>query len=136
MSHATHSRSSGPHSALDTDAVRAAYRRWASIYDTAFGSVSTWGRRRAVDAVNALPGERVLEVGVGTGINAALYPRDCSVTGIDLSSSMLEKARDRIARMLKNLPEARANLAAAGAELHIIGKDQVTSDLPEHRHRG
>src|SRR5438270_9037226 len=44
------------------------------------------------------PGDRVLEVGVGTGINAALYPRDCAVTGIDLSASMLEKARDRIAR--------------------------------------
>jgi phosphatidylethanolamine/phosphatidyl-N-methylethanolamine N-methyltransferase len=40
----------------------------------------------------------VLEVGVGTGINAGLYPRDCAVTGIDLSSSMLEKARERLAR--------------------------------------
>ena len=44
------------------------------------------------------PGDRVLEVGVGTGINAALYPRDCTVTGIDLSGSMLEKARERVAR--------------------------------------
>lgn len=43
-------------------------------------------------------------------------------------------ARDRIARLLKNLPDARYNLKTAGAELHIIGKDQVTSDLPEHRH--
>ena len=42
-------------------------------------------------------------------------------------------ARDRIARLLKNLPDARYNLKMAGAELHIIGKDQVTSDLPEHR---
>jgi len=43
-------------------------------------------------------------------------------------------ARDRVARLLKNLPNATYNLAVAGAELHIIGKDQVTSDLPEHRH--
>ena len=43
-------------------------------------------------------------------------------------------ARDRIARLLKNLPDALYNLTVAGAELHIIGKDQVTSDLPEHRH--
>ena len=35
---------------------------------------------------------------MGTGINASLYPRDCAVTGIDLSSSMLEKARERVAR--------------------------------------
>jgi phosphatidylethanolamine/phosphatidyl-N-methylethanolamine N-methyltransferase len=40
----------------------------------------------------------VLEVGVGTGINAALYPRDCQVTGIDFSASMLEKARERVSR--------------------------------------
>jgi phosphatidylethanolamine/phosphatidyl-N-methylethanolamine N-methyltransferase len=42
--------------------------------------------------------DRVLEVGVGTGINCSLYPRDCAVTGIDLSGSMLEKARERVAR--------------------------------------
>jgi phosphatidylethanolamine/phosphatidyl-N-methylethanolamine N-methyltransferase len=44
------------------------------------------------------PGDRLLEVGVGTGINASLYPLDCSVVGIDLSSSMLEKARERVWR--------------------------------------
>jgi alpha-glucosidase len=27
-----------------------------------------------------------------------------------------------------------SNLVSAGAELHIIGREQVTSDLPEHRH--
>src|SRR5262245_42416649 len=37
-------------------------------------------------------------------------------------------ARDRLERMLKHLPVVRANLRDAGAELHIIGKDQVTSD--------
>jgi phosphatidylethanolamine/phosphatidyl-N-methylethanolamine N-methyltransferase len=41
-------------------------------------------------------------VGVGTGINAALYPRHCQVTGIDFSASMLEKARERVSR--KGLP--------------------------------
>src|ERR1051326_4203633 len=34
-------------------------------------------------------------------------------------------ARERLSRMLKNLPDARYNLRLAGAELHIIGKDQV-----------
>jgi phosphatidylethanolamine/phosphatidyl-N-methylethanolamine N-methyltransferase len=42
------------------------------------------------------PGKHVLEVGVGTGINLALYPRTCRVTGIDLSSKMLAKAQGRI----------------------------------------
>jgi len=46
----------------------------------------------------------------------------------------LRVARARIARLLEHLPNAVYNLTVAGAELHIIGKDQVTSDLPEHRH--
>ena len=44
------------------------------------------------------PGERVLEVGVGTGINLSLYPKNCSVTGIDFGGSMLEIARERAER--------------------------------------
>ena len=43
-------------------------------------------------------GDNVLEVGVGTGINALLYRGDCRVTGIDFSESMLRKARRRLNR--------------------------------------
>ena len=43
-------------------------------------------------------------------------------------------AYDRLSMMLTNLPGVRAKLAKAGAELHIIGRDQVTTDLPEWRH--
>jgi alpha-glucosidase len=43
-------------------------------------------------------------------------------------------ARDRLSMMLSNLPSVRVKLHAAGAELHIIGRDQVTTDLPEWRH--
>ena len=46
----------------------------------------------------------------------------------------LAAARDRVARMLRSLPVVQANLASAGAELHIIGAGQATSDLPENRH--
>jgi phosphatidylethanolamine/phosphatidyl-N-methylethanolamine N-methyltransferase len=44
------------------------------------------------------PGDHILEVGVGTGINTSLYPTHCQITGIDLSAGMLEKARDRVKR--------------------------------------
>jgi alpha-glucosidase len=46
-------------------------------------------------------------------------------------------ARDRLSMMLSNLPSVRIKLRAAGAELHIIGRDQVTTDLPEwHQDKG
>lgn len=84
--------------ALDTDAVLAAYRRWAGIYDVVFGGVSAIARRRAVDAVNALPGAEVLEVGVGTGLALPRYAPGKRVTGIDLSAAMLAHARERVRR--------------------------------------
>lgn len=95
-----------PHrsAALDADAVRSAYKRWARIYDATFGGVSAWGRHRAVAEVNRLPGSKVLEMGVGTGLALPRYDRGKRVTGIDLSTDMLELARARVAaRQLCNI---------------------------------
>ena len=86
-----------PRSGLDANDVRVAYRRWAGIYDAAFGGISAWGRRAAVDAVNALPGRRVLEAGVGTGLALPRYAPSKRVVGIDLSAEMLKRARARVA---------------------------------------
>ena len=86
-----------PHKALDADDVRAAYRRWAGVYDQAFGGISAYGRKQAVAAVNALPGIRVLEVGVGTGLALPHYAASKRITGIDLSAEMLGRARARVA---------------------------------------
>ena len=85
-----------PRAALDAAGVRDAYRRWAGVYDAVFGGVSAFGRRRAVEEVNRLPGTRVLEVGVGTGLALPRYRGDKRVVGIDLSREMLEKAADRV----------------------------------------
>jgi hypothetical protein len=50
-----------------------------------------------------------------------------------VNDKALTVAAQKINMMLANIPEARHNLAQWGAELHIIGKDQQTSDLPEFR---
>src|SRR5436190_15206066 len=83
---------------VDNDFLYRVYEKISTFYDFTFGPTLHPGRVGAIRRMGIKPGDRVLEVGVGTGINAALYPRDCSVTGIDLSTSMLEKARHRIAR--------------------------------------
>ncbi|HSU05968.1 MAG TPA: class I SAM-dependent methyltransferase [Acetobacteraceae bacterium] len=111
MSHAMGSRrggARGPRAALDADAVRAAYRRWAGVYDLVFGGVSAMGRRRAAEAVNRLPGRVVLEVGVGTGLALPRYRSDKRITGIDLSAEMLDRARRRVAELgLANVESLR-----------------------------
>lgn len=90
-------RAAGPKALMDADAVRAAYRRWAGIYDIAFGLISARARLRAVEVVNQLPGDRVLEVGVGTGLALPNYHASKRITGIDLSTEMLVRARERVA---------------------------------------
>ena len=89
--------------------VRIAYRRHSPIYDAVFGPVLHAGREQAIRQMNCLPGERVLEVGVGTGLSLPLYPWGVRVVGVDLSMPMLRRAHDRA-------DEAGAGLAAMDAE--------------------
>ena len=91
---------------MDAEAVRAAYRRWAGVYDAVFGGVLLGARRRAVSLVNQLPGRDVLEVGVGTGLALPTYARDRRITGIDLSAEMLALAAKRVATL--GLPNVKA----------------------------
>ncbi len=51
-----------------------------------------------------------------------------------VADEALYAAHDRLDAMLGKLPGIAAKLVAAGVELHIIGRDQVTTDLPEWRH--
>lgn len=68
------------------------YDRISAIYDLLDKlTVSHQLREKAVSLARG----SVLEVGVGTGINLPLYSQDSTLTGIDLSSKMLQKARAR-----------------------------------------
>jgi phosphatidylethanolamine/phosphatidyl-N-methylethanolamine N-methyltransferase len=84
--------------AVENHFVERVYEKLAGVYDFTFGPTLHPGRLQAIDRMGIRAGDEVLEVGVGTGINLSLYPRGCTVTGVDLSSSMLEKARERIVK--------------------------------------
>jgi phosphatidylethanolamine/phosphatidyl-N-methylethanolamine N-methyltransferase len=83
---------------MQIEAVKAAYRRYASVYDALFGPVLQPGRKAVLEALECRPGDRVLEVGVGTGLSLPLYPPFVRVTGVDLSREMLDRARTRVER--------------------------------------
>ena len=77
--------------------IMARYRRAAMWYDLVYGPILQPGRRAAIQALDVGTGDRVLEVGVGTGLSMSLYPPGVELTGIDLSEAMLGKARTRAA---------------------------------------
>ena len=81
---------------VGTDFVERVYQNIAQVYDYTYGPTLHPGRLEAIKKMRIRPGTQVLEVGVGTGINLALYPEASRVTGIDLSSKMLAKAQKRI----------------------------------------
>src|SRR3954462_4935213 len=121
--------------AVENDFVARVYENIAWFYDLTFGPALHPGRVDAIERMGIKPGDRVLEVGVGTGINAALYPSDCSGTGIDLSSSMLEKARERVARKgvrnVRLLQMDAANLKFGDDTFDIVYAPYVISVVPD-----
>lgn len=128
----------GPLAPMDTDAVKAAYERWADGYDNWFGVISRFARQATVTAVNQTPGEKVLEVGVGTGLALPLYDASKRVTGIDLSTDMLVQARARAAalglRNIDNLLEMDAQATSfATGQFDIAVAMFVASVVPNPR---
>jgi phosphatidylethanolamine/phosphatidyl-N-methylethanolamine N-methyltransferase len=81
---------------LSHEDVNDAYSRWAPFYDAVFAWVMRPGRVATAALLNQTGG-RVLDVGVGTGLELPMFASNVRVTGIDLCEPMLEIARKRIA---------------------------------------
>lgn len=80
---------------MDLKQIERVYTSYAGIYDRLFGKVFHEGRESAIRNLNVQPNERVLEVGVGTGLALPMYPRHCRIVAIDFSEGMLSRARER-----------------------------------------
>lgn len=88
---------------------RTFYDWWAPFYDWANqfaavlrGSSDARERRKAVGRMRLSPGDRVLEVGVGTGTNLPIISSRLgpagNVVGLDISSGMLRQCRRKLRR--------------------------------------
>ena len=99
------------------DTIRT-YRLFSGSYDIVFGPVFHPGRKAAVRIANDRPGQRILEVGVGTGLSLPYFRPDSRVTGIDVSAEMLEKARRRTARLALDQVEG----------LHVMDAENLEFD--------
>jgi ubiquinone/menaquinone biosynthesis C-methylase UbiE len=82
--------------------ARVIYDRVAAVYDLAENPFEYRARSRGLQLLAARPGERVLEIGPGTGHAVAALARSVGpagqVIGADLSARMLARSRHRAAR--------------------------------------
>ncbi|WP_230281560.1 class I SAM-dependent methyltransferase [Croceicoccus sp. Ery15] len=119
---------------MQTASVAAAYDKWAPIYDLVFGNVFATGRALSIAAAEQVGG-RILEVGVGTGISLPRYSKDVRLVGVDISDSMLDKARERTRRLnLENVEQIRVMDAEAmdfaTGEFDVVVAQYVVTAVP------
>ena len=59
---------------MDLAKVERVYTSYAKIYDRIFGKVFHEGRQSVIRNLNVQPNEKILEVGIGTGLALPMYP--------------------------------------------------------------
>lgn len=94
--------------AFSQQELKQIYRKRARRYDITANLYYLLGfreqayRKKAVGALNLKPGDTVIEIGCGTGLNFSLLQREIGeegrIIGVDLTESMLVEARQRVER--------------------------------------
>ena len=122
---------------IDPAQIERVYSNYAVVYDRVFGRVFQASRETVVRNLKVDAGERVLEVGVGTGLCLPLYPAHCDITAIDLSDAMLEKAADRVKELgLTNVKLMRmdaGNMDFADSSFDLVIAAYVVTAVPDYR---
>ncbi|VAX17905.1 Phosphatidylethanolamine N-methyltransferase [hydrothermal vent metagenome] len=84
---------------MKNESIKKIYKTYSGVYDLIFKSFFHPRQKLAINDINFQPGDRILDVGVGTGLSLPLYPESCDVTGVDLSSSMLRQAKKKVEKL-------------------------------------
>ena len=95
------------------------YSFYSPFYDFVFGKALEPGRREAFKYLSSRSGQRILEIGIGTGTSLELYPPHSHIVGIDIAEGMIKKARKRLA----------AHSNGHTVELHVM--DACNMDFPD-----
>ena len=102
----------GVEETVSAEYVEKLYNRYSSFYDLVFGKAFHSGREAAAELLDLFAGAELLEVGVGTGLSIPMLPRSVTISAIDLSQKMLDRARDRVRALnLANVQLIKMNAA-------------------------
>jgi ubiquinone/menaquinone biosynthesis C-methylase UbiE len=102
-----------------TALTRVRYNRLAPIYDWLETFVEALSFRRWRKRLwGQVKGQKILEVGVGTGKNMPYYPPQAQVTAIDLSDRMVDRARHKAQTL--------------GLDVELLEMDTQHLDFPDN----
>lgn len=79
----------------ETQATQDRYDRIAPLYNVMEVMPELIYKRWRKQIWSSVEGERVLEIGIGTGKNIPYYPADANMFAVDLSSKMLRRAQQK-----------------------------------------
>jgi demethylmenaquinone methyltransferase/2-methoxy-6-polyprenyl-1,4-benzoquinol methylase/phosphoethanolamine N-methyltransferase len=148
-----HKATHHPHPAGGAPETAVATIRWARRYDAvtwlmSFGRIGAI-RKDIVRIAAPRPGEKVLDVGCGTGTLAIMMKRyaggDLDVTGIDAATEMIDVARRKAEKEAQDIrfeaaaieelpfPEAHFDLVTSTLMLHHLPDDVKQAGLREVR---
>ncbi len=88
------------HPRYDPASIQDLYRKHATTYDrSGICALDGW-RKKAIQTLNLKPGDRVVDIGCGTGLNFALLQESIGpegkLIGVDLTDAMLRQAQRRV----------------------------------------
>jgi phosphatidylethanolamine/phosphatidyl-N-methylethanolamine N-methyltransferase len=120
----------------------ARYDSVAQYYEGVMSPLQRWGLDRLrQETINQLPAGRILEIGVGTGLNFVHYPPDAHGVATEFSREMLKiastKAKPASVQLLQNraedLPFKNHSFDAAFATLVFCSVEQPAPAFAELR---
>lgn len=81
---------------MQESSTRKIYDIHSVFYDVTFGRLVRRRIAGAIGHMNIQPTDRVLDIGIGTGVSLNYYPQHGRIFGVDLSGGMLREARKKI----------------------------------------
>lgn len=88
---------------MQESSTKKIYDIHSMFYDATFGRLVRRRIARAISHMSIAPADRVLDLGIGTGVSLNYYPQDRGqIVGVDLSSGMLREARKKVREQGRN----------------------------------